>query len=148
MLADSRVVFLTLCQVFDPRYADSRLSKTLKPQCIDNHSGKAWFLWLALGWGQDTNYLTKRYLILYWLAKLDLKPTSWRGKGAIRYIYRLRHSAWKNSCDSLAVVGLYENRTLALRCQRRRLPPKRPVWSKKENSGCGVSYEGSVNGEQ
>ena len=30
---------------------------------------------------------------------------------------RPRHSAWKNSCDSLAVVGLHENWTLALRCQ-------------------------------
>ncbi len=31
--------------------------------------------------------------------------------------YRPRHSAWKNSCDSLAVVGLHENWTLAIRFQ-------------------------------
>ena len=31
--------------------------------------------------------------------------------------YRPRYSAWKNNCDSLAVVGLHENWTLALRFQ-------------------------------
>ncbi len=38
--------------------------------------------------------------------------------------FRPRHSAWKNSCDSLAVVGLYENLTPVLRFQRRRWPEK------------------------
>ena len=32
-------------------------------------------------------------------------------------ISRPRHSAWKNGCDSLTVVGLHENWTLAIRCQ-------------------------------
>jgi len=31
--------------------------------------------------------------------------------------YRSRKSAWKNGCDTLTVVGLHENWTLALRCQ-------------------------------
>ncbi len=31
--------------------------------------------------------------------------------------YRPHHSAWKNSCDSLTVVGLHENWALAFRCQ-------------------------------
>ena len=31
--------------------------------------------------------------------------------------YRPRHSAWKNDCGSLIVVGLHENSTLALRFQ-------------------------------
>ena len=30
---------------------------------------------------------------------------------------RPRHSAWKNGCDSLIVLGLYENWTLAIRFQ-------------------------------
>jgi len=31
--------------------------------------------------------------------------------------YRSRHSAWKNGCGSLIVVGLHENWTLAIRFQ-------------------------------
>ena len=31
--------------------------------------------------------------------------------------FRPRHSAWKNSCESVAVMGLHENWTLVLRCQ-------------------------------
>jgi len=32
-------------------------------------------------------------------------------------LYRPRYSAWKNNCDSLAVMGLHENWTLAPRFQ-------------------------------
>jgi len=42
--------------------------------------------------------------------------------------YRSRHSAWKNSCDSLTFEGLHENWMLALRFQvfrRRRISRKK-----------------------
>jgi len=55
---------------------------------------------------------------------------------------RLRHSAWRNGCDTLSVMGLHENWTLALRCQPSRRPKKRPVKSKKKLCYFGVvSYK-------
>ena len=38
-------------------------------------------------------------------------------EGGYRDIYRCHHLAWTNGCDTLTVVGLHENWTLALRFQ-------------------------------
>ncbi len=46
-----------------------------------------------------------------------MQPMPFIKNGIKCIIFRPCHSAWENSCDSLTVVGLHENWTLALRCQ-------------------------------
>jgi hypothetical protein len=60
----------------------------------------------------------------------------------VRYSYfKSRHSAWKNGCDTLTVLGLHENWTLTFRFQVSAQPPAKKTTGLIEKEIDEVSYK-------